>query len=266
MHELDRIFEAARRMKRGIVATIVSTSGSTYRRAGACCVISEDGEAVGTISGGCLEKDLAARCSEWLGTMQPAVITYDSTREDDIVFGLGLGCRGVIEVRVEPFDEEHPPHIEPVPRRSLVIYGGGADVEPLAQMADLVGMQAQIVRPRDIHPEQVAAPDTDAVVIMTHNYLYDLALLKTMLASDVEYIGLLGPSQRGRELLTEAGGDPARVHNPAGLNVGGETPEEIALSIVAEIQAVLNKRDARPLREIEGPLHADVPRPGCRRI
>jgi xanthine/CO dehydrogenase XdhC/CoxF family maturation factor len=266
MHETEKIIEAARRMKRGIVATIVSTSGSTYRRAGALCVISEDGEAVGTISGGCLEKDLAARCSEWLGSMEPRTITYDSTREDDIVFGLGLGCRGVIEVRIEPFDEAHPPHIEPAAKRSLVIYGGGPDVQPLAQMADLAGMRVEVVRPRDVHPEQVTAPDADAVVIMTHNYLYDLALLKTVLGSNVEYIGLLGPKTRGQELLAEAGGDPARVHNPAGLNIGGETPEEIALSIVAEVQAVLNKRDAQPLRNLEGPLHADDPRPSCRRV
>ena len=266
MHEIERIIEAAKRMKRGIVATIVSTSGSTYRRAGARCVISEDGEAVGTISGGCLEKDLAARCSEWLGDMQPRMITYDSTREDDIVFGLGLGCRGVIEVRIEPFDEQHPADIEPAAKRSLVIYGGGADVQPLAGIAEMLGMHAEVVRPRDVHPEQVTPPNADAVVIMTHNYLYDLALLKTMLASKIDYIGLLGPKSRGSELLSEAGGDPARVHNPAGLNLGGETPEEIALSILAEIQSVLNKRDAQPLRELEGPLHADDPRPSCRRV
>jgi xanthine dehydrogenase accessory factor len=266
MHEIDRIIDAAKRMKRGIVATVVSTSGSTYRRAGACSVIGEDGEAVGTISGGCLEKDLAARMGEWLADMQPRTITYDSTREDDIVFGLGLGCRGVIEVRVEPFDADHPPRIERPPQRSLVIYGGGPDVEPLAQIAAAIGMRTEVVRPRDVHPEKVTPPNADAVVIMTHNYLYDLALLKTMLASKAAYIGLLGPRERGRELLAECGGDPARVHNPAGLNVGGETPEEIALSIVAEIQAVLNERDGRPLREMEGPLHADVHRPGCRRL
>ena len=266
MHETDKIIEATKRMRRGIVATIVSTSGSTYRRAGARSVISEDGEAVGAISGGCLEKDLAARCSEWLRDMQPRTITYDSTREDDIVFGLGLGCRGVIEVRIEPFDEDHPPAIEPAVKRSLVIYGGGPDVEAIAQMADALGMRVEVIRPRDVHPEQVVAPDADAVVVMTHNYLYDLALLKTMLASKIDYIGLLGPKTRGKELLAECGGDPVRVHNPAGLNIGGETPEEIALSILAEIQAVLNQRDAQPLRELEGPLHADDHPSRCRRL
>lgn len=264
MHESQKIIEAAKRAERGFVATIVRTEGSTYRRAGARCVISDKGEVTGTISGGCLERDLAARSNEWMTDMQSRVVTYDSTRDDDIVFGLGLGCRGVIEVLIEPFDAGHPPHIDLAPQRSIAIYGGGPDVEPLAQLADILGMNVRVVRPRDVHPEQVAAPDADAVVIMTHNYLYDLALLKTMLASNIDYIGLLGPKTRGKELLAECGGDRARVHNPAGLNIGGETPEEIALSILAEIQAVLNQRDAQPLRELEGPLHADDHPSRCR--
>ena len=266
MHESDKIIEAAKRAKRGFVATIVRTEGSTYRRAGARCVISDSGDVAGTISGGCLERDLAARSNDWMATMESRVITYDSTRDDDIVFGLGLGCRGVIEVLVEPFDEAHPPKLERAPQRSIAIYGGGPDVEPLAQMADMLGMSVQIVRPRDVHPEQVTAPNADAVVIMTHNYLYDLALLKTMLASDVDYIGLLGPKARGNELLAECAGDATRVHNPAGLNIGGETPEEIALSILAEVQSVLHQRDGQPLRGLEGPLHADDHRSRCRRV
>ena len=283
MHEIDRIIEAAGRMKRGIVATIVATRGSTYRRAGARSVISEDGEAVGAISGGCLEKDLAARCGEWLADMQARVITYDSSREDDIVFGLGLGCRGVIEVHIEPFDAEHPLRLvrefrwngrEPVtwetsidgrlllvesirPSRALAIFGGGPDVEPLTNTAEQAGYTVSRISPRDVHPEKVR--DTidltqfDAAVIMTHNYLYDEVLLQTLLPTEIAYIGLLGPKARGEELLRGAA-DP-RVHSPIGLDLGGETPEQIALSIVAEIEATLNRRTARPLRELDGPLH-----------
>jgi xanthine/CO dehydrogenase XdhC/CoxF family maturation factor len=266
MNETEKIIAAAKRVERGFVATVVRTEGSTYRRAGARCVISDRGEVTGTISGGCLEKDLIARSEQWMTDMQPRTITYDSSRDDDIVFGLGLGCRGVIEVRVEPFDAAHPAQIDPAPQRKIAIYGGGPDVEPLAQMAELVGWSAEVVRPRDVHPEKVTPPDADAVVIMTHNYLYDLALLRTMLQSQAKYIGLLGPKSRGDELIAKCGGDRARVYSPAGLNIGGETPEEIALSIVAELQAVLAERDARSLRELEGPLHADDHRPGCRRV
>src|SRR5437867_13361424 len=98
MHEIDRIIAAARTVindgKRGILVTIVGTRGSTYRRAGARAVISEDGDSFGTISGGCLERDLAERARTWLEDVSPRVITYDSSRADDVICGLGLGCRG----------------------------------------------------------------------------------------------------------------------------------------------------------------------------
>jgi xanthine dehydrogenase accessory factor len=284
MHEIDRIIEAAKRVKRGILATVVATSGSTYRRPGARSVISEDGDAVCAISGGCLEKDLAARCGEWLADMKPRVVTYDSSRDDDLVFGLGLGCRGMIDVHVEPFDADHPPRLvrefrwngrEPVtwetsidgrlllvesirPSRALALFGGGPDVEPLARIAEDVGFVVARFAPRDVHPEKVREEvdltQFDAAVIMTHNYLYDQALLETLIASPIEYIGLLGPKTRGEELQRGVSGSP-RVHSPVGLDLGAETPEQIALAIVAEIEAALNRRTARPLREIDGPLH-----------
>ena len=288
MHEIDRIIAAAKNAERGFIATVVRTEGSTYRRPGARCVVDESGDVTGTISGGCLERDLAARSKEWMADRQPRVVAYDSSRDDDIVFGLGLGCRGVIEVHIEPFDREHPPRLvrefrwngrEPVswttsigdrellvenirPQRAIVIFGGGPDVDPVSRIAEAIGWSVRIVRPRDVHPEQVMAPaDADAVVIMTHNYLYDLALVRTMLASDIAYIGLLGPRSRGDELLAEiAGATRERLHNPIGLDLGGETPEEIALAIVAEAQAVLNRRDGRSLRELDAPLHARVAR------
>lgn len=286
MHEIDKIIEAIRTTPRGFVATVVRTEGSTYRRPGARAVISDRGDVTGTISGGCLEADLAARSAEWMRDMKPRVITYDSSREDDIVFGLGLGCRGVIEVHIEPFDDDHPPRLvnefawngrEPViwttsldghtllvemirPQRAIAIFGGGPDVAPVARIAESIGWTARVIAPRDVHPEQVAQhvdlSQLDAAVVMTHNYLYDLALLRTLFDTAVAFIGLLGPKTRGEELVREIeNADRSRLHSPIGLDLGGETPEEIALSIVAEIQSVLNRRDPQPLRNAEGPLH-----------
>jgi len=284
LHEIDRIIEAAKRVKRGVLATIVATSGSTYRRPGARSVIAPDGETVCSISGGCLEKDLAVRCGEWLAAMQPCVIRYDSSRDDDLVFGLGLGCRGVIDIHVEPFDAEHPPRLvrefrwngrEPVtwetsidgrvllvesirPSRLLAIFGGGPDVEPVARIAEQVGFVVSRFAPRDVHPEKVRGEvdltQFDAAVIMTHNFLYDQTLIEALVASPIPYIGLLGPKSRAEELLGNVSRD-SRVHSPVGLDLGAETPEQIALAIVAEIEAVLNNRTARPLRELDGPLH-----------
>src|SRR5213075_509697 len=93
LHEIDRIIQAARSViddgKRGILVTIVATRGSTYRRAGARAVISESGESFGTISGGCLERDLAERARMWLDDFTPRIVTYDASRADDVIFGLG---------------------------------------------------------------------------------------------------------------------------------------------------------------------------------
>lgn len=296
MHEVDRIIEAVKRIPRGVIATIVATHGSTYRRAGARAVISEEGEVVGTISGGCLERDLAARSAEWLTDMRPRVITYDTSREDDIVFGLGLGCRGVIDLHIEPFDSDHPPRLvrefqwngrQPVtwntsadgrlllvesirPQRQLAIFGGGPDVQPVVHIAEQLGMRASPFAPRDVHPEKVREvvdlTQFDAAVIMTHNYLYDQALLAALLPSPIPYVGLLGPRSRGKELMAKLDNltreQRDRLHTPVGLDLGGDSPEQIALSIVAEIESFLNRTSARSLRELDGPLHvpASVPR------
>ncbi|HEX8407493.1 MAG TPA: XdhC family protein [Thermoanaerobaculia bacterium] len=285
MHELDRILEAIRATPRGIVVTVVRTHGSTYRRAGARAVIAESGRATGAISGGCLERDLAERIRPWLADMQPRVITYDSTREDDLVFGMGLGCRGVLDLLVEPFDATHPPALlgfrwngrEPVewtttlpdgetlieviaPVRSLVVFGGGADVEPVIALARQTGWRADAITKRD----PIDLSEYDAAVVMTHNFDRDVHILRALLRSHIAYIGLLGPRSRGDELLTEVGAPrDSRIFSPVGLDLGAETPEEIALSIVAEVQAVLSARSARALRELDVPIHEPRTTPTC---
>ena len=112
-----------------------------------------------------------------------------------------------------------------------------------------------------MHPEavqeRVDLGSFDAAVIMTHAFLHDLALLTAILRSPIPYVGLLGPKSRGDELLAQLGEAPTeRFHSPIGLDLGGETPEEIALAIVAEIQAVLNQRDGKSLREVGRPIHS----------
>jgi len=276
-HELTRIHAAVDRViadgKRGLLVTVVDTHGSTYRRAGARAVIAEE-YTCGAISGGCVERDLALRKFEGF---EPRLITYDSSGSDDIVFGLGLGCRGVIEMLVQPFDREHPPSLPPIPdrepviwtttfqgrdlltevlepQRAIAIFGGGGDVEPVVTLARAVGWRVDVFRGHQM-------PDTsayDAVVVMTHNFLRDVDVLQAVLAWAVPYVGLLGPKARGEEILAElpvTSEMRQRLHNPIGLDLGGDSPEDIALAIIAEIQTVLNRRRADSLREKEGPIH-----------
>jgi xanthine dehydrogenase accessory factor len=273
-HELDRIQDAVRTTERGILVTLIRTTGSTYRRAGARAVITENAGTCGLVSGGCIERDLRERMTEWMRDFAPRLVTYDSTTDADLIFGSGLGCRGTLELLIEPFDAARPPAIaafrwngrEPViwttffegrellvevlrPPRSIAVFGNGADVEPVIAVAEKAGFR--VTRAFD--------PALDAAIVMTHNFLKDAELLETLLPTLIPYVGVLGPKKRGAELVAHLS-EGARAHadrlrSPIGLDLGGDTPEEIALSIVAEVQAVLNARDARPLQERDAPIH-----------
>lgn len=277
-HELDRILDAVRdaisATARGILVTLVRTTGSTYRRPGARAVITESGGMCGLVSGGCIERDLRERMSAWMADFSPRLITYDSTTDADLVFGSGLGCRGTLELLVEPFDAGHPPAIaafrwnghDPVvwttrhegrellvevirPPRTIAVFGNGADVQPVIALAEQAGFRVA----------RAFQPALDAAIVMTHNFLKDAELLETLLPSAIPYVGVLGPKQRGAELVAhlsaEARAHAPRLRSPMGLDLGGDTPEAIALSIVAEVLAVLNGRAGRALLERDAPIH-----------
>jgi xanthine/CO dehydrogenase XdhC/CoxF family maturation factor len=275
-HEIDRILDAVRSAQRGIVVTLIRTAGSTYRRAGARTVITENGAACGLVSGGCIERDLRERMAPWMRDFAPRLVTYDSTTDADLVFGSGLGCRGTLDLLIEPFDAGHPPAIasfrwngrEPVvwttrfegrellveiirPPRAIAVFGNAADAEPVRVLARQLGWWVT----ND-------TLEVDAAIVMTHNFLRDAELLERLLPTAIPYVGLLGPKKRREELLVHlsdaARAHAARLRGPVGLDLGGETPEEIALSIIAEVQAVLNGRDARALQERDAPIHEPV--------
>jgi len=168
----------------------------------------------------------------------------------------------------------------PVP---LVVFGGGADAVPLVRLAKALGWHVTVVDPRARAASRDRFPEADAVircgpgevldlvplasdsiaVVMTHNYHRDLRLLEVLLPSSVRYLGLLGPKARAERLLhdlTLSGyvASPEqlrRLHAPAGLDLGADGPDEIALAIVAEVKATLARRAARPLRERHRPIH-----------
>jgi xanthine/CO dehydrogenase XdhC/CoxF family maturation factor len=170
------------------------------------------------------------------------------------------------------------------PPVSVVIVGGGNDVVPLVKMAEVLGWQTTVVdgRPALARPERfvpscrvlVSKPDSvlekiaideeTVFLLMTHNYNYDLAMLKALLKKNVVYIGSLGPRQKMDRMLEEIRREGMTVtpeqlehlYGPAGLEIGAETPEEIGLSILAEIKAVLAKKEGRSLRKNENVIHA----------
>lgn len=169
------------------------------------------------------------------------------------------------------------------PAISIIIVGAGNDAIPLSQMSNLLGWEVKIVDGRNTHAkqdrfisacqvvvskpekvlEQIEVDDCTCFVLMTHNYQYDLQMLKALMPLDLPYIGLLGPKKKLDKIvhdLAEQGTIPTKeqlnkIYGPTGLDIGAETAEEIASSIIAEIQAVFNKRDGGLLKYKSRPIH-----------
>jgi xanthine/CO dehydrogenase XdhC/CoxF family maturation factor len=367
MKELLRITDALRASDRqpAVLATLVKTEGSSYRRTGARLLLREGQARIGSISGGCLEEDIAAHAAGVIETGKTRILVYDTTGENDLVWGAGLGCHGIVHVLLERVtgvppalafveetwerreaavlatvfrsDGDATPdgsvfaasesgrswradsvfadrvaekaltflsnqqsgtlRLEDVtgapevffeylpPPPVLTIFGAGDDACPLARLAAELGWLVMIIDSRPAYAtaarfstaravlvappaEAVARAGLDArslVVVMTHRYLDDVPLLRSLLTRPLAYLGLLGPKKRAEKILADltreglvlTPRDHARLHAPVGLDLGGSTPEEVALAILAEIQAVRSSRDARPLRERTRPIHHD---------
>ena len=167
---------------------------------------------------------------------------------------------------------------EPIlPPIRLVVCSAGHDAAPLVRQAAELGWRVTVADVRrallthdrfpaaagfvDADPERAAeavAPDgSTAVLVMSHNYLRDVAYLRSFLDVPLAYLGVLGPRGRTEQMLAELDRPEAidRLHAPAGLDIGAEGPEEVARAIVAEILAVTRRRPGGPLRDRSGPIH-----------
>lgn len=376
MKELGEILDAAAATSAAgepmALATIVGVRGSTYRRPGARLLVTASGRQTGNISGGCLEGDVAVAAGEVMAQGTPRVILYDLTADDDAVWGLGLGCNGVIEVFIEPIGPDdllwravraarsedaavaiatvvegsgpvpagrrlllwqdgrregtlgdaavdveaariaqaamrdlrtrmHPVQaagatvrlfIEVLhPPYRLVVCGAGHDAIPVVRFASQLGWRVLVVDRREaflnherfpgasgfIHTEFPAAGQVTPidehtfVLVMTHNYMHDRDLLRAFLPTPTAYLGMLGPRARTEKMLRELEAEgtaipPARgaqIYGPVGLDIGSETPDEIALAALCEMLAVARGRDGGFLRRRSGPIHDSAQEPAA---
>ena len=169
------------------------------------------------------------------------------------------------------------------PPVSVVVIGAGNDVIPVVEMADILGWETTVIDGRAslakkerfvsacsvlvAKPEQVleklTIDELTVFLLMTHNYNYDMAMLKQLLKKNVTYIGMLGPKKKRERMLGELSDEGENysdqqlsvLHSPVGLDIGAETSEEIALSILAEIKALFAGRDVQSLRTIKEVIH-----------
>jgi len=341
-HEFKKIllgYQNAQRIGlQSVLATVVDLVGSSYRRPGVQMLITENGQMIGAVSGGCVEKEVLQQACTVFKTGIPKMITYDGRYR--------LGCEGILYILIEPFqpdlamvqafetslqqrtsfeiksaysetvgvntnlgssilfaenkkfmfDAKRQERLEQgnsekyfsqtlKPCFRLVIIGAEHDAGQLVQFASLLGWDVTVVTSisdskciTDFpgaqkivyqEPDVLNVNDINnqtAIVLMTHSYVKDLRYLLALKNTLPAYIGLLGPAKRRERLLNEFVEHHDRVeesffdliHGPAGINIGAETPQEIAISICAEILAVIRKQTPEPLKNKKGTIHCDL--------
>ncbi|MCF7560478.1 XdhC family protein [Sabulilitoribacter multivorans] len=339
-HEFKQIVEAAILNQasniKSVLATVVDLDGSSYRHPGVRMLLSSDGDMVGAVSGGCVEKEVLRRAQSVFKTGVSKIMTYDGRYR--------LGCEGVLYILLEPFEVSkelekilfyelenrrtftitsnykkedecigdffsritfennesfifHPNHSIQLDKKGsvkefkqifppcfkLLIIGGEHDAVKLCKMAALLGWEVDVVTsikdPKQLNdfpgaktvtantPEAFITSSLDnqcAVVLMTHNYAQDLRYLLKLKDCKLPYIGILGSARRREQLqneLFEYTSELAEtfldtIHSPAGLNIGAITPEEIALSILSEILAMVRNKKPIHLKTISGKIRA----------
>lgn len=280
--------------KRFALATLVRVEGSSYRRPGARMLICENGRTVGSLSGGCLEEEVALRARDVLKSGRPAIMTFDTRRR--------FGCHGKIDIFIEripktffveldehlerrrsccvittldgssvgeaasfPLQDEanreafpYSPLLQDVhPPIRLLIFGEGPDSKPLRNFAELLGWPS--LEFADITACSIKPDKWTAAIVKAHNYGRDFTALQELLPKKLRYVGLIGPRKRRDQLLNDLLDIGVAINAgffaPAGLDIGGETPEEIALSIISEIQRVFAGGSSDSLRERKASIH-----------
>lgn len=252
--------EAMKRAEDVALVTIVATNGSTPQRVGAKMLVFADGRTVGTVGGGCYENDAFWKAREALKSRKPLRVKYEL--DDDFAQENGLVCGGQMEVFIEP--------IEPAP--AVYIIGAGHVGWYLGQFAHEAGFHVHVVDDREAfanrerfpHAAEVVVDDIPTwlaaaslpasayVVIVTRGHRHDLDALRAVVQRDLRYVGLIGSRAkvaRVYEALLGEGVEPVRfegVHAPIGLDIGAVTPQEIAVSILAELIAVRRGKASTP--------------------
>lgn len=211
------------------------------------------------------------RESDLTDSLMPALSDVFATRKSYTQkFGYGSNT---LEIFIELIE----------PAISIIIFGGGFDARPVSQLAKSLGWNVSVTDECVAHIAPLFFPTADklslchrefidrdfnitphtACILMSHNFEYDRDVLKKLLPSNSPYIGILGPRKRFDKMLNElrAEGillkleDMERIHAPIGLDILAESPDEIALSIIAEIQAKLNRRSGGFLKCRDTPIH-----------
>jgi xanthine dehydrogenase accessory factor len=250
MDLFEEVIRLRREGKRAVMATIVHTNGSIPSFESSRMLVREDGSIIGTIGGGCVEAEVWAAAKDVLKLEAPRKMVFNLNNEAS--YDNGLICGGTLEVFVEPI----------LPRPTLYIFGGGHVSMALAQASHNVGFEIGVIDDREQFAnrerfpmasevyttyedayEKVKPNASSYLVIVTRGHRDDMRVLGWAVNTNARYIGMIGSKRKVISVYQalEREGVPAErfehVHAPVGLEIGALTPEEIAISITAELIA-----------------------------
>ena len=240
--------------RRGALATIVNVRGSIPSFETAKMLVRDDGTIAGTIGGGCVEAEVWQVAKEVMQSEKPRTLTFNLNNNPK--YDTGLVCGGTLEIFIEPV----------LPTAQLYLFGAGHVAHNIYKVASIAGFEVTIIDDRDTYanrarfPEardiyaadyshaltQIAPNESSYIVVVTRGHADDMRILRTILMNDVpyRYLGMIGSERKfltvAKELEAEgmAREKLERVHSPVGIDIGAVTPEEIAVSVVAEMIAV----------------------------
>jgi xanthine dehydrogenase accessory factor len=236
---------------RGAMATIVNVRGSIPSFKTAKMLVRDDGSILGTIGGGCVEAEVWQAAREVMESERPRTMTFDLNQ--DPKYDTGLVCGGTLEIFVEPI----------LPPADLYIFGAGHVAASLYKVARIAGFDITIIDDREAYasrerfPEahqiivddfekaaaQLTTSESSYIVIVTRGHRDDMRMLRWAVQTPARYVGMIGSKRKTigifKELQSEGLSTSLfeRVHAPVGLDIGAITPEEIAVSITAELIA-----------------------------
>lgn len=261
-NSIELLRKAISKRRNAVLVTLYDLSNKKADQIGACYLQEDDGSISGSLPGFADQNNIKKAIKESFETGSAIFNVFELN---------GKTLYGFIEFFQMPV--------------SLVVVGAGNDAIPLTQFADQLGWDITIVDGRKTHAKQdrfinacqvlvskpaavlnqLAIDRRTCFVLMTHNYQYDLQMLKALLPLDIPYIGILGPKKKFQKMLDEIQSEGmeldeqllSKIYAPTGLDIGAETPGEIASSIVSEIQAVLNQKNAQMLKWKTDSIHSN---------
>jgi xanthine dehydrogenase accessory factor len=264
MDLFEEIVRMRRAGERGALATIVHTNGSIPSYESSRMLVREDGSIAGTIGGGCVEADVWAAAKEVMQIEQPRKMTFNLNHEAE--YDAGLICGGTLEIFVEPI----------LPQPVLYIFGGGHISSAVARSASAAGFGIAIADDREAFANTERFPMAGALyttyedafkkikpnassylLIVTRGHKDDMRVLAWAVRTEARYIGMIGSKRKVLSVYKalEREGYSAeefdRVHAPVGLDIGALAPEEIAVSIAAELIAVRRNAHNLPHKSVK---------------